>query len=305
MKKIPVARVVVATWVPEPSMQTGVIEALDETQGFQTQKLTMKHRQKKLFEELDLSRLESWPLKLEDSIQSLLAEYHDIFSLEPSKLCCTHSTKYVIKVTNDAPFKEWFRQIPPPLVCTHLQEILDSGATHPSQSAWCNVVVLVWKKDGGLCFCIDLCHLNAHMKKVSYPLLRIHEVLKNLDGAGHFSCLDLKSGFWQIKMDKLSKHYTMFTVGNLGFFKCDHMPFRLCNVPTTFQQLMQNCLGELNLTYCLIYLDNIIIFSQMAEEHLHTLHVVFALENVIWNWSHLNGVFQRRNHLSGTASLKG
>ena len=61
----------------------------------------------------------------------------------------------------------------------------------------------------------------------------------------------------------------------LGFFECDHMPFRLCNMPATFQRLMQNCPGELNLTYCLIYLDDIIIFSQTAEEHLHHLHIIF------------------------------
>ena len=91
----------------------------------------------------------------------------------------------------------------------------------------------------------------------------------------HFSCLDLKSGFWQIKMDESSKQYITFTVGNLGFFECDCMPFGLCNVPGMFQQLMQNCLVELNLIYCLIYLDNIVIFLQMAEEHLHHLCMVF------------------------------
>ena len=113
------------------------------------------------------------------------------------------------------------------------------------------------------------------MKKDSYQLLRIQEALESLVGAGHFSCLDLKSGFWQIKMDELSKQYTMFTVGNLGFFKCSCMPFGLCNAPATFQWLMKNCLGELNLTYYLIYLDNIVIFSQTAEEHLHHLHIIF------------------------------
>ena len=69
-------------------------------------------------------------------------------------------------------------------------------------------------------------------------------------------------------MDKVSKQYTTLTVGNLGFFKCEHMPFGLCNAPATFQSLMQNCLGELNLMYCLIYLDDVIIFSKTEEEHL-------------------------------------
>ena len=183
----------------------------------------------------------------------------------------------MIKVTNDAPFKEQFRQIPPLLeeVHTHLPEMLDSGVICPSQSLWCNAVVLVKRRTGVYIFCIDFCPLNAHMKKDSYPLLRIQEALESLVGTGHFSCLDLKSRFWQIKMDELSKQYTAFTVGNLGFFECDHMPFGLCNVPAMFQRLMQNCLRELNLTYCLIYLDDIIIFLQMLEEHLHHLHVIF------------------------------
>ena len=147
--------------------------------------------------------------------------------------------------------------------------MLESGAIRPSQSAWCNAVVLVQKKDGGLQFCIDFCCLNACMKKDSYPLPRIQEVLESLVGAGHFSCLDLKSRFWKIKMEEASKQYTAFTVGNLGFFKCDHMPFGLCNTLATFQQLMQNCLGKLNLIYCLIYLDDLIMLSQTMKKHLH------------------------------------
>ena len=130
-------------------------------------------------------------------------------------------------------------------------------------------------KDGSLCFCIDFHHLNACMKKDSYPLPRIQEALESLVSAGHLLCLDLKSRFWQIKMGELSKQYATFTIGNLGFFEYDHMPFGICNTPATFQRLMQNCLGELNLTYCLIYLHDIIIFLQTAEEHLQCLHVIF------------------------------
>ena len=82
-------RAVAATWVPESPMWTSMIEVLDEAQGLWMPKLTARQRQEKLFEKLDLSGLESWPHKLVDSAQSLLAEYHDIFSLEPSKLGCT------------------------------------------------------------------------------------------------------------------------------------------------------------------------------------------------------------------------
>ena len=106
-------------------------------------------------------------------------------------------------------------------------------------------MVLVQKKDNGLHFCVDFHHLNACTKKDSYPLPRIQVVLESLVGNSHFSCLDLKSALWQIKMDEVAKQYTALTVNNLGFFKCDRMPFGLCNAPATFQWLMQNCMGEL------------------------------------------------------------
>ena len=167
-KKSPVARAVTVTWVPEHHTQTSIMEVVDGAQGLPMPKLTVEQRQRKLFEELDLSGLESWPPKLADSAWCLLAEYHNVFSLEPSEFGCTHLTEHLIKVTYNTPFKEWFWQISPPLVeevHTHFWEMLDSGAICPSQSVWCNAVVLVQKKDRGLHFCIDFCHLNAHTKK--------------------------------------------------------------------------------------------------------------------------------------------
>ena len=246
--------------------------------NLQTPKLMVRQRHGKLFDELDLSGLDSWAPELADAACWLFAEYHDIFSLDLAELGCTHSTEHTIKVMDNTSFKEQFRWMPLPMVeevRNHLREMLESSAIRPSQSTWCNTMVLVWMKDGSLHFCINFCHLNAHMKKDSYPLPRIQESLESLVGTGHFSCLDLKSRFWQIRMDEVLKQYTAFTVGNLGFFKCDRMPFGLCNALVTFQWLMQNCMGELNFIYSLIYLDDLIMFLQMAEEHLHQLHVVF------------------------------
>ena len=106
-------------------------------------------------------------------------------------------------------------------------------------------------------------------------------------------------------MDESLKQYTVFTVGNLGFFECDHMPFGLCNVPAMFQQLMQNCLGELNLIYCLIYFDDIVIFLQTAEEHLHHLCIIFDQFREHEIEAIEVQLFQGGNHLLGTLSLKG
>ena len=198
------ARVVSALPVLEPPKSESLLDRDDTHPDLWIPELTVRQRHSKLFNELDLSGLDSWAPKLADAACWLLAEYHDIFSLDLAELGCTHSTEHTITVTDDTPFKERFRWIPPPMVeevRNHLREMLESSAIRSSQSTWCNAVVLVRKKDGSLHFCIDFHCLNAHTKKDSYPLPRIQEELESLVGIGHFSCLDLKSGFWQIMMD--------------------------------------------------------------------------------------------------------
>ena len=205
-------------------------------------------------------------------------EYHDIFSLDKNEMGCTDAAEYIIELLDEEPFKERFWRIAPPLldeVREHLQEMLDGGAIRPLQSTWCNAVVLVRKKDGGLRFCIDFRRLNARTKKDSYPLPQMQETMESLVRARFFSTMDLKSRFWQVKMSEKSRQYTAFTIGSMGIFEFLQMPYGLCNAPVTFQRLMQNCLGELNLTYALIYLDDVIVFSRTEEDHLIRLWVVF------------------------------
>ena len=88
----------------------------------------------------------------------LLLSYHDAFALEHNKLGCTSAIKHEIRLTDEESFKERFRCIPLPLleeVCTSLRDMLEAGAIRPSQSPWCNAMVLVRKKDGSLQFCVD------------------------------------------------------------------------------------------------------------------------------------------------------
>ena len=206
-------------------------------------------------------------------------EHHNIFSLEQNEIGCTDTAEHVIELLDTKPFKERFQQIAPPLVeevREHIQEMLDGGVIRLSQSPWCNAVVLVRKKDGGLQFCIDFRRLNSQTKKDAYPLPRMQETMESMVGIRFFSTMDLKSGFWQVKMAKDSQQYTTFTVGSMGVYEFLRMPYGLCNTLVTFQRLMQNFLGELNLTYALIYLDDVIVFSRTEEEHLHRLRVVFA-----------------------------
>ena len=176
------------------------------------------------------------------------------------------------------PFEEHYWCISPHMygdVRAQIQEMLDIGAIHKSHSLWGSTVVLVWKKDGSLRFCIDLRKLNNQTVKDDYSLPQVDETLDSLLVSQWFSSLYLKSGYWQVKMDEESKPLTAFTVEPLGFYECERMPFRLTNAPATFQRLMETCFGDLNLHWCIIYLDDIVIFSKDLASHLERLGAVF------------------------------
>ena len=273
-KGTPIARMVAANLVPR------VINAISAKGPHPVSTLTEAERQDLLLDKLDLSGLDTWPTEQAEKARGLLKEYHNIFFLEKQDMGHTKAAehKIVLKDPDTPPFKEQFCRIPPPQldeVRDHLKLMLDAGVIRPSNSPWCNAVVLVRKKDGSLRFCIDFRKLNSLTVKDSHPLPHICETLESLVGAAHYSTFDMNSGFWQVPMSPESKQYTTFTLGSMGLYECESMLFGLCNAPPTFQRLMQNCLGELNLTYCLIYLDDVIVFSHTEEEHLERMCVIF------------------------------
>ena len=248
-----IGQVVATNAVPEAQCSPNLLKKLDkeDPEVPKPVKLTIPQRQELLLATLKkdggLDHLKEWPPDLAQKAVALLLEFHHIFSLEPNEIGCTDTTEHVIELLKDEPFKEKFRYITPPLVDEvhqHIQEMLDGSTIWPSQSPWCNTMVLVRKKDGSLWFCIDFHCLNARTKKDAYPVPRMKETMESMVGAWHFSCKDLKSGFWQVKMAEESRQYTAFTVGSMGMYEFLHMPYSLCNAPAMFQHLMQNCLGS-------------------------------------------------------------
>ena len=165
--------------------------------------------------------------------KNVLSKWSHIFSTGLTDLGRADIVKHEIKLTDNTPFKEPYRRIPPGLygeVRQHLKEMLDAGAIRPSKSPYSSNVVLVRKKDGSLRFCIDFRTLNSHNIKDTYTLLRIDDTIDTLIGAKYFSKLDLRSGYWQVEMEEKEK--TAFTVGNMGFFECNRMAFGLTNAPS-------------------------------------------------------------------------
>ncbi len=111
--------------------------------------------------------------------------------------------------------------------------------------------------------------------KDAYSLPRIDESFDSLAGSKYFTKLDLRAGYWQVGIKEEDKHKTAFSVGPLGFYECQAMPFGLTSAPATFQRLMERCMGEMNLKECLVYLDDIIIFSKTFDDHIQHLEAAF------------------------------
>ena len=150
-KNTPLARLVAANPVPNTQVLVGMVDQMDAAHGIQIGRSTMTVEQwrEMLFEQLDLSGLDSWTPKSRARAHSLLAVYHNIFSLDSCQLGCTDLTWHVIKVTDDEPFKERFRWIPPQMVeevQAHVKEMLKAGAICPSQSP--GVMWLFWSEKG-------------------------------------------------------------------------------------------------------------------------------------------------------------
>ena len=160
-----------------------------------------------------------------------------------------------------------------------MQDLLESGRIVPSSSPYGAPVLFAEKKGGGgLRMCIDFRSLNSNTVTDSWPLPRIDEMLARLHGAKHFSKLDLRDGYHQIPIEESDRAKAAFTC-RYGTFEFVVMPFGLKNAPSHFQRSMNMLLSDLLDECVLVYMDDILIFSKSAEEHV----------------AHVKRVFQRLN----------
>lgn len=157
--------------------------------------------------------------------------------------------------------------------------MLDQDVIEPAASEWASPVVIVPKSDGNWRFCVDYRKLNSITVKDSYPLPRMDECIDSLGDAKYFSTLDCNSGFWQIPIREEDRDKTTFTC-HAGTYRFKKMPFGLCNAPATFQRTLDIILARYRWKSCLIYLDDIIVFSKTIKDHIgHVRDVLTALQN--------------------------
>lgn len=209
------------------------------------------------------------PHEWKERITEKLRSMPEVFALHELDFGRTDKMKHHITLSDETPFRHRPRPIHPQdieAVRNHLQQLLDAEVIRESESPFSSPIVVVRKKNGDVRLCIDYRKLNIQTVKDSYALPNLEESFSALTGSKWFSVLDLKSGFYQIEMEETDKHKTAF-VCPLGFFEFNRMPQGITNAPSTFQRLMERCMGELNLKQALVFIDDLIVFSSTLEEH--------------------------------------
>jgi hypothetical protein len=204
-------------------------------------------------------------------VKQLLEEYQDVFPDElPKELPPSRSVDHKIEIVpgSKPPSRPTYK-----LSLSEMEELkrqLEDLVTHqfiqPSQSPYGAPVLFVKKKDGDLRMCVDYRALNKQTVRNTYPLPRIDELMDQLHGAKHFTKIDLRSGYHQIRIAEEDVHKTAFRT-RYGLHEFKVLPFGLTNAPATFMQLMNEVFKEELDTCVIIYLDDILVYSPTLEQH--------------------------------------
>uniref|UniRef100_A0A8C5MDW1 Gypsy retrotransposon integrase-like protein 1 n=1 Tax=Leptobrachium leishanense TaxID=445787 RepID=A0A8C5MDW1_9ANUR len=210
----------------------------------------------------------------QEQARQLLQEHQELFSALPGY---TSRAVHQVETPGQRPLRQPAYRLPEAVresMQAEIREMLELGVIEPSASPWASPVVLVPKKDGTTRFCVDYRRLNDCTVTDAYPMPRVDELLDQIS-QGHFlTTVDLCKGYWQIPLTEEATPKSAF-ITPFGLYQFRVMPFGMKNAPATFQRLIDRLLDGLQEFAC-SYLDDIAIYSQTWEEHLHHLGVVFA-----------------------------
>ena len=213
---------------------------------------------------------------------SLKHEFSDVFPDEiPSALPPNRHVDHAIDLVPDAtphsqaPYR--MSHIELEELRRQLRVLIDRGFISPSTSPWGAPVLLVKKKNGSMRFCVDYRALNKRTVKNRYPLPHIEDSLQRLYKSKYFTAIDLHSAYHQILIRKEDRFKTAFNT-RYGHYEFNVVPFGLTNAPATFQTLMNDLMRPFLDDFVIVYLDDILIFSDTLENHeLHVRKVLNIL----------------------------
>lgn len=259
-------------------MGTEMIEQINAKIDLKERKLSMPEHELLIFHMTDDDHL---------NIKELCETYRDLFTESVTNSATTKIKHHINLISEEPIYQRPFRlpQIQQEEVKKQISTLLSENIIRPSESPWASPVHIIPKKmdQSGVQkwrMVIDYRRLNDKTKSDKFPLPNIDELFSKLQGNQYFTTLDLTSGYHQIKMDDASIEKTAFSTPD-GHYEFLRMPFGLKNAPATFQRMMNNVLNqEINRDICLVYLDDIIIYSKTKQEHINRLQQVFeALRN--------------------------
>lgn len=236
------------------------------------------------------------------SIFRLCNNYRDIFYKEGDKLTFHSDIKHAIKTKDDLPiYTKSYRypEVHKEEIARQIDSMLDQGIIRHSTSPWSSPLWIVPKKTDASNkkkwrLVVDYRKLNEKTIDDKYPIPNIDEILDKLGRCMYFSTLDLASGFHQIEVNPKDVEKTAFSVNN-GHYEFIRMGMGLKNAPSTFQRVMDNVLKDLLNKGCLVYMDDIIVYSTSMQEHIDILTKVFErLRNANFKVQLDKSVFMQR-----------
>lgn len=208
----------------------------------------------------------------------LLQEFTDVFPAElPEGLPPSRGVDHRIDLEpgHPPPFRAIYRLSYKELaeLKKQLDELLKQGYIRPSKSPYGAPILFVTKKDGTLRMCVDYRALNKITIKNRYPLPRTDDLLDQLHGAKYFSKIDLRSGYYQVRVAECDVEKTAFRT-RYGHFEFLVMPFGLTNAPATFMAMTNGIFHDYLDKFVIVFLDDILIYSKTLEEHEQHLRQV-------------------------------
>ena len=217
-----------------------------------------------------------WDPASQESVRQFLMKFADVFCPIGKYPGTAHITPMEIPTDGSPAFSRMHRRSPKESdwIDLEVDKMLVDEVVQPSSSPWASPVVVVKKKDSSYRFCVDYRSVNGQTKKDVYPLPRVDDILDTLGKSSVFSVLDAASGYWQIPIKEDDREKTAFQTRR-GLFHFNVMPFGLTNAPAKFQREMDRVLSGLTWQLCLVYLDDIIVFSKSTEQHFKDLAEVF------------------------------
>ncbi|KAG8472702.1 hypothetical protein CXB51_034564 [Gossypium anomalum] len=224
--------------------------------------------------------LEDKELEKKPESVPVVCEYPDVFPEELPGLPPVREVEFGIElVPGTTPISiAPYRMAPTELkeLKAQLQELTDKGFARPSFSPWGAPVLFVKKKDGTMRLCIDYRQLNKVTIKNKYPLPRIDDLFDQLKGASVFSKIDLRSGYYQLRVRDSDIPKTAFRT-RYGHYEFLVMPFELTNAPAVFMDLMNRIFRQYLDRFVVVFIDDILVYSRDETEHAEHLRLVLRI----------------------------